>query len=182
MWCYLETGPLGGNKVYKRSWGLSSHDSISSLLRRESKEPLSAIWGLGEKAPVCKPGREPHQNLTWQPSSSEVNHKQAAFGGLWGRQHHLNERRPWRRTRMRRRQRKGEVRGSMVKSEFFSLVSTRRAESDESTPSEGLRARTERVRISANIFEIFYFIVKYHANSAFYFKMCLYAFYIKMFP
>ena len=78
--------------------------------------------------------------------------------------------------------RKGEEKH--VEEQHFSLISTRTAENNGSIPSEGLAAWTEKgcQSVSLKTYILLYFIVKSHANSVFYFIMCLYSVYIKMFP
>ena len=68
-------GTVGGNYVWIKGWGWGSHDGISALIKRDTRELalfLSPCRGTGKG--ICKPGREAQQNLimlapwSWTPT------------------------------------------------------------------------------------------------------------------
>ena len=92
-------------------------------------------------------------------------HEQAASGGLWGWQHHLNK---WRRQRRTRRRRKERVKKSMLKSNTsHSFHQNSREQWRYTIRRPGGVARK---RMPVSIFENLHFIVFYCKKSC---KFCV---------
>lgn len=167
-------------KSFLKSWGVGGDRAKSLFLSLPCADLLARQLSVSQEESLIR-------NRPQQPHSSEMTHKQAALGGLWEGQHHLSKYKGQEEQGGGggKKNKGGEGRRKRWEAVWWRTVHlppSQQKSREQRKNHQSLRQGHKMSTLMPISSKPCIFIIKSRTSSTFYFIMCLYIFYIKMFP